>query len=68
MLINGKCEQCVSEGKTSSVSEPQYGITTLMGIAPGYYDETGNYVPPYNPNRTTYEWSCSQGHRWTEVK
>lgn len=63
-LVNGKCEECVKEGKTSSVAIPQYGATTAMMPAPPYYNENGNLHPGTNPNTTTYEWHCSQGHRW----
>lgn len=67
-LINGKCEECLKTGKTSVVYEPQFRTTTAMAISPGYYDEQGQYHPPYNPNKTTYEWRCSNGHRWNEVR
>ena len=66
-LKDGKCETCIAEGKISTVTRPQYGSTTLMAISPGYYDEIGIFHEPYNPNRTTYEWCCSQGHKWIEI-
>lgn len=61
------CEQCVKEGKKYSVSEPQFGITTSMMPSPAYWDEEGNYHESYNPNTTTYEYQCSNGHRWQKV-
>lgn len=59
-----KCEECLKENKTYSVQEPQYGTTTLMGISPAYWDEEGKYHESYNPNTTTYEYRCSNGHSW----
>ena len=61
------CEQCQREGKTSTIYAPQCGRTTLMGIMPAYYDEKGDYHESVNPNYTTFEWSCSNGHKWNEV-
>lgn len=66
-LKDGKCEECIKEGKKSTVYKPQSGVTTLMGISPAYYDQDGVYHEAYNPNKTTYEWSCSQGHKWLEI-
>lgn len=66
-LKNGKCEECIKENKKSTVHEPLYGATTLMCPAPAYYDEDGVYHESYNPNNTMYEWSCSNGHKWTEI-
>ena len=62
-----KCEKCINENKKYSVTQPQYGITTLMGISSGYWDEDGKYHEPYNPNRTTYTYICSNGHSWTQT-
>lgn len=59
-----RCEKCEGEGKKYSVSDPQLGVTTLMGISPGYWDEDGKYHEPYNPNTTTYTYTCSNGHTW----
>jgi hypothetical protein len=61
------CEQCQREGKTSTIYVPQTGYTTLMAPAPAYYDEQGVYHQPKDPNYTTYEYSCSNGHTWKET-
>lgn len=62
------CEKCVQKGKKYSVTEPLGGFTTLMGISPGYWNEEGEYIPPYNPNYTTYTYNCSNGHSWNKVE
>ncbi len=59
-----KCEECIKEEKKSTVYVPQYGTTTLMCSAPDYYDEEGKFHEGHNPNTTTTEWSCSNGHTW----
>ena len=61
------CEECEREGKKYSVKEPSCGMTTLMGISPGYWDEEGEYHPSHNPNTTTFTYRCSNGHSWTET-
>lgn len=61
------CKQCVKEGKKSTIYIPQYGISTLMSISPAYYDEDGNYHFIEDPNITTYNYSCSNGHSWVET-
>jgi len=62
-----KCKQCITEGKKSTINVPQYGTTTLMMPAPNYYDEDGVLIKGHNPNTTTTEWSCSNGHNWKVV-
>lgn len=61
------CEQCKNEGKTSTIHEPMGGSTTLMAFSPGYYDEQGKYHATKNPNKTTYDYRCSNGHSWSET-
>ena len=58
-----KCPECQAEGIRSCVNVGR-SMTTLMGWSP-YYDEDGNYHSD-NPNITTTEYSCSNGHKWTE--
>lgn len=60
-----KCEQCVSEGKTSRVYEEGGGLTTLLGWSP-YYDEDGK-KHEHDPNGTVYSYRCSNGHKWSKV-
>ena len=62
------CKQCEKQGQKYSVTDSTYGVTTCAGITPGYWDEEGKYHKPVDPNTTTYEYSCSNGHRWTETK
>jgi hypothetical protein len=62
------CKICEKENKKYSVVEPMGGTTTLMSIQSGYWDGEGKYFPPYNPNRTTYSYRCSNGHQWEEIK
>ena len=60
-----RCSECEIKGDRHRVREG--GMTrTLMGITPGYYDENDNYVPPNDPNKTTIECECSNGHKWQE--
>ena len=60
-----KCPECQKENKKSTV---RLGMctTTLMYADPGYYDEDGNWVDIPNPNTTFQEYTCSNGHTWTE--
>lgn len=60
------CQKCKDEGLTSRV---YIGMSTrtLMGKPPDYYDEQGKLVVAKDPNRTTTEYSCSNGHKWIEV-
>jgi hypothetical protein len=58
-----KCPECIKEGKKSKV---YIGCTTSTLIAPvQYYDEDGNYHSS-NPNTMTTQYSCSNGHHWSE--
>ena len=38
------CKKCEKEGKKYSVSEPVYGVTTLMNISGSYIFEKGGKV------------------------
>jgi len=60
------CKECEKKNKKYSVQDSGFGITTLMGITPAYWDEEGNYHESINPNRTTYTYNCSNGHSWSE--
>ena len=62
---NMKCPQCIAENKRSCVYQGM-STTTLMEIAQ-YWDEDGNYVY-HDPNITTTQYSCSNGHKWNEKK
>ena len=62
------CIECEKENKKYSVTEPTTGMRTLMGIIPAYWDEDGNYHESVDPNHTTYQYQCGNGHTWNEVK
>lgn len=57
------CKQCRDEGKLSKVF-PGCGTRTLMNC-PTFYDEQGKFHD-HDSNTTTMDYSCSNGHRWTE--
>lgn len=59
------CERCQKEGKTSRVYH-RGGETTLVAFIP-YYDEQGKYHH-HDSNSVTSEYSCSNGHCWTEER
>lgn len=60
-----KCPTCIAEGRTSRVT-PGFTSSTLMGWSP-YYDEAGVYHS-HDPNERRQSLSCSNGHRWTDVR
>ena len=57
------CKECKAEGNKSQVY-PGHGSTTAMWVQP-FYDEDGKYHH-HDGNTTTYSYSCSNGHEWTE--
>jgi hypothetical protein len=59
------CSECQKEGKKSRVTGGA-GATTCMYFAP-YWDEEGRQHD-HDGNITTYSYSCSNGHVWTEQK
>lgn len=61
-----KCPFCVEEG-LKSILYPNGSSETLMGWK-SYYDEEGLYHS-HNPNITTTNYSCSNGHNYNiEIK
>ena len=58
------CPECKEQGLRSCVT-PGAGTSTLM-YCPGYYDEDGRYHS-HDLNTSSTSYSCSNGHRWTEV-
>ena len=60
-----RCSECQQTGSRHSVYQ---GVSyrTAMGHSPAYWDEDGEYHPPYDPNVTTTAYRCSNGHQWTE--
>ena len=59
-----KCEKCVEAGLKSTINAPLGCFVTAMGYY-RYYDEEGKYHS-HNPNVSTSEYSCSQGHIWIQ--
>ena len=59
------CEQCKREGKKSKVYVGRSTRTAVAWIS--YYDEDGHYVGG-DPNVTTTEYDCSNGHRFRKVE
>jgi len=57
------CPTCNVEGKTSRVTIGR-GSVTLVYSAP-FYDEQGKFHK-HDTNTHTQEYTCSNGHRWTE--
>lgn len=57
------CPACKAHGVRSNVY-PGFSSTTLMGGA-SYWDTDGRYHS-HDPNTTTTDFRCSQGHEWTE--
>jgi len=60
------CKECEQEGKKYSVYVGMCS-TTLIGVDAAHWDENGIYHEPCNPNITTCEFNCSNGHRWSEI-
>jgi len=58
-----KCPQCIKEGKRSKVYVG-LSVTTTAGTE-SYYDEDGNFHF-HDPNVTTTQYNCSNGHKWEE--
>lgn len=57
------CPECKEQGLKSKVY-PGMSMTTAMFCQP-FYDEEGN-LHHHDFNTTTTEYSCSNGHHWTE--
>ena len=58
-----KCQQLGSRHRVFGAGT----TTTLMNVSPGYWDENNNWVQPEDPNITTCQYMCSNGHSWEEV-
>lgn len=57
------CKECKKLGLKSKVYPGLSSVTLLY--CPPFYDEEGNYHD-HDSNTTTTEYSCSNGHKWTE--
>lgn len=60
------CTKCEELKQMYTVTMPMSGVSTLLAYSPGYWDEQGNYVATKNPNTTTYTYTCSNGHTFSE--
>ncbi len=58
-----ECRECVATGKRSTVTGGA-PMSTLLGTS-RYWDKEGNQHI-HDPNVTATEYSCSNGHKWTE--
>lgn len=56
-----KCNQCEIESKKSTIQIGMSFTTAMMWHS--YYDENGN-LHNHDPNTTTTEYKCSNGHEW----
>ena len=59
----GKCPQCNEADIRSTVTGHDESTTLLMDYQ--YYDEDGRYHS-HDPNWTSSDYRCSNGHQWTE--
>lgn len=59
-----KCPECIKEGKKSIVTEGASSMTLVQAMT--VWDENGNLMPTHDPNTTTTQYSCSNGHNWSE--
>lgn len=59
------CNKCHRNG-VKSVVYVGTASRTLMAIN-SYYDEDGNYQHN-DPNKTTIQYTCSNGHNWSETE
>ena len=65
--FNGKCPDCVKEGKNSIVYIGM-STTTTMNCGNGSYGENGRYIPPPPCNTTTTSYTCSNGHDFNNTE
>ena len=61
------CAECQRQGLKSLIIVPAVGVRLATLRFPAYYDENGTYHRVQD-DKTTLEWECSQGHRWTTVE
>jgi len=61
-----KCPECIKEGKRSIVTQEMCSSTAMY--VPIRWDEDGKRMTEDHSNTTTTEYSCSNGHNWTETE
>lgn len=59
------CPVCLATGQKSTISIGAC-MTTAMWCGNGYYDEDGNFHAPKECNKSTCDYTCSNGHSWAE--
>jgi len=59
------CPVCQKDGLKSRVYIGGCTITALW-CGNGHYDEDGDYQPPEPCNKSACDYSCSNGHSWSE--
>lgn len=58
-----KCPECIAEGKKSMVYP---GISVKSAVYyPSFYDTDGK-MHTHDGNTVTTNYTCSEGHEWTE--
>ena len=61
-----QCKVCIGKGDRYT-AHVRYVTRTLLAASPGYWDEDGRWNnPPPDPNISTYHYSCSNDHYWTD--
>lgn len=58
------CAECLKDGKKPDRIYPHGSSTTLM-CGQSFYDGDGKYHV-HDPNSIRTDYSCSNGHRWTD--
>jgi hypothetical protein len=64
-MTKGRCHRCNEEGLRSRVQVGSQTSTLMANV--GWYDEDGHYHY-HDMNRRTVQYSCSNGHAWSESK
>ena len=62
--FNGKCPQCVAEGKRSFVYVGSVAAT-VRTCDRAYYDEDGKYNPPDSCGDVYQNFTCNRGHKFS---
>lgn len=62
-MTKPKYKICETENKQYRVYQGVTITTDVAAPAP-YWDEEGNYIVSPDPNTSSTEYSCSNGHKW----
>jgi len=68
MMEKPTCPECEEQDIDKSEYRVTEGMSTRTLVQPGspYWNEDGEYIVPDDPNTTTTQYSCSNGHTWKE--